>query len=97
MALERRRDDDVSCGEIETAHPGYLGSQDTFYVGTMKGVGPNSPYRKGWAISCRSAKLIGLTPWGFAPAARTRTAQEPRRPHGHQEVRALLLPLGQLR
>ena len=25
--------------EIETAHPGYLGSQDTFYVGTLKGVG----------------------------------------------------------
>lgn len=26
-------------GEIETNHPGYLGSQDTFYVGTLKGVG----------------------------------------------------------
>ena len=26
-------------GEIETAYPGYLGSQDTFYVGTLKGVG----------------------------------------------------------
>ncbi len=26
-------------GEIETAHPDYLGSQDTFYVGTLKGVG----------------------------------------------------------
>jgi molybdenum-dependent DNA-binding transcriptional regulator ModE len=38
-ALERKRDDDVACGEIETAHPGYLGSQDTFYVGTFKGVG----------------------------------------------------------
>ncbi len=24
---------------IETGHPGYLGSQDTFYVGTLKGVG----------------------------------------------------------
>jgi len=24
--------------EIETAHPGYLGSQDTFYIGNMKGV-----------------------------------------------------------
>jgi hypothetical protein len=39
VALERKRDDDVACGEIETAHPGYLGSQDTFYVGTLKGVG----------------------------------------------------------
>lgn len=38
-ALERKRDDDSACGEIETAHPGYLGSQDTFYVGTLKGVG----------------------------------------------------------
>lgn len=38
-ALERKQEDDLACGEIETAHPGYLGSQDTFYVGTMKGVG----------------------------------------------------------
>ena len=26
-------------GEIDTAHPGSLGSQDTFYVGTIEGVG----------------------------------------------------------
>ena len=39
QALERKADDDVAYGEIETAHPGYLGSQDTFYVGTLKGVG----------------------------------------------------------
>ena len=38
-ALERKQDDDLAHGEIETAHPGYLGSQDTFYVGTIKGVG----------------------------------------------------------
>ena len=38
-ALERKQDDDLAVGEIETAHPGYLGSQDTFYVGTIKGVG----------------------------------------------------------
>src|SRR5207253_5736058 len=38
-ALERKKEDDLDCGEIETAHPGYLGSQDTFYVGTLKGVG----------------------------------------------------------
>lgn len=38
-ALEKKKTDDEACGEIETAHPGYLGSQDTFYVGTMKGVG----------------------------------------------------------
>ena len=39
QALERKRHDDEACGEIQTAHPGYLGSQDTFYVGTIKGVG----------------------------------------------------------
>lgn len=39
QALERKQDDDVAHGEIETEHPGYLGSQDTFYVGTIKGVG----------------------------------------------------------
>lgn len=38
-ALERKQDADLASGEIETAHPGYLGSQDTFYVGTLKGVG----------------------------------------------------------
>lgn len=39
QALEKKQEDDVAHGEIETAHPGYLGSQDTFYVGTIKGVG----------------------------------------------------------
>lgn len=39
VALERKKHDDEACGEIETQHPGYLGSQDTFYVGTLKGVG----------------------------------------------------------
>lgn len=39
QALEKKKQDDEACGEIETAHPGYLGSQDTFYVGTIKGVG----------------------------------------------------------
>ena len=39
QALEKKKLDDEACGEIETAHPGYPGSQDTFYVGTLKGVG----------------------------------------------------------
>lgn len=39
VALEKKAEDDLVQGEIETAHPGYLGSQDTFYVGTIKGVG----------------------------------------------------------
>lgn len=39
VALERKADEDIVSGQIETAHPGYLGCQDTFYVGTLKGVG----------------------------------------------------------
>lgn len=38
-ALEKAQEEKEACGEIETYHPGYLGSQDTFYVGTLKGVG----------------------------------------------------------
>ena len=38
-ALERKKNDQEARGEIETHHPGYLGAQDTYYVGTIKGVG----------------------------------------------------------
>lgn len=38
-ALEKAQQEKEESGEIETYHPGYLGSQDTFYVGTLKGVG----------------------------------------------------------
>lgn len=38
-ALESAREEKQAHGEIETEHPGYLGAQDTFYVGTLKGVG----------------------------------------------------------
>ena len=36
---QRKKQDDEACGEIDTVHPGYLGSQDTFYGGHFKGVG----------------------------------------------------------
>ena len=39
VAMERQRSTDEVHGEIETEHPGYLGSQDTYYVGTIKGIG----------------------------------------------------------
>jgi transposase InsO family protein len=39
IALERKKDAREAMGEIETEHPGYLGSQDTYYVGNIKGVG----------------------------------------------------------
>jgi len=38
-ALEKKKEDEQSKGEIETHHPGYLGAQDTYYVGYIKGVG----------------------------------------------------------
>jgi len=39
IALERKKEKQEAHGEIETEHPGYLGSQDTYYVGNIKGVG----------------------------------------------------------
>lgn len=39
IALERKKEKQEAHGEIETEHPGYLGSQDTYYVGIIKGVG----------------------------------------------------------
>ncbi len=39
QALEKAKQEKEAHGEIETAHPGYLGAQDTYYVGTIKGVG----------------------------------------------------------
>lgn len=38
-ALEKAKADKEAWGEFETECPGYCGAQDTFYVGTLKGVG----------------------------------------------------------
>jgi hypothetical protein len=38
-ALEKAKADKEAHGEFESECPGYCGSQDTFYVGTLKGVG----------------------------------------------------------
>jgi transposase InsO family protein len=38
-AMEKAKEEKKAQGEIETHHPGYLGAQDTYYVGTIKGVG----------------------------------------------------------
>ena len=38
-ALEKAKDKREAHGEIESEHPGYLGSGDTYYVGTIKGIG----------------------------------------------------------
>lgn len=39
VALEKAKEEKKADGEIETHHPGYLGAQDTYYVGNIKGVG----------------------------------------------------------
>ncbi|XZE51507.1 IS481 family transposase [Planctomycetaceae bacterium SH139] len=39
VALEKAKLEKEAHGQIETEHPGYLVAQDTFYVGTIKGVG----------------------------------------------------------
>ena len=39
QALEKAKEEREAHGEIETEHPGYLGAQDTFYVGTIKNIG----------------------------------------------------------
>jgi transposase InsO family protein len=39
QALERAKADKEAYGEFESECPGYCGAQDTFYVGTLKGVG----------------------------------------------------------
>ena len=39
QAMEKAKEQREAQGEIETEHPGYLGSQDTYYVGTIKGIG----------------------------------------------------------
>ena len=39
QAMEKAKQQREAHGEIDTEHPGYLGAQDTYYVGTIKGVG----------------------------------------------------------
>lgn len=38
-ALEQAKQEQEAAGEFESECPGYCGAQDTFYVGTLKGVG----------------------------------------------------------
>ena len=53
-----------SWGEIDTAHPGYLGSQDTFHVGTLKGVGRvyQQTYIDTYAKVAQAKPRYGLSP-----------------------------------
>jgi hypothetical protein len=44
VALEKAKADKEAHGEFESECPGYCGAQDTFYVGTLKGVGRIYPH-----------------------------------------------------
>src|SRR5207302_1280788 len=39
LPMEKAKQEKEAHGEIETEHPGYLGAQDTYYVGTIKSIG----------------------------------------------------------
>src|SRR4051812_15574765 len=43
-ALEKAKTEKEAHGEFESECPGYCGAQDTFYVGTLKGVGRKRIY-----------------------------------------------------
>ena len=38
-AMEKKKEEDKARGQIEAEHPRYLGNQDTYYLGTIKGIG----------------------------------------------------------
>ena len=39
QALEAAKEEKEACGEVESPHPAFLVAQDTYYVGTTKGIG----------------------------------------------------------
>ena len=62
VALEKAKADKEAHGEFESECPGYCGAQDTFYVGTLKGVGRIyqqtfiDTYSKGGSPSCMTGR-----------------------------------------
>jgi hypothetical protein len=66
--LEKARQQKVAEGEIESEHPGYLGSQDTFYVGTLKESFAQSPKSQIARDNAGGEKTLpqgGEKKWGF--------------------------------
>ena len=45
VALEKARQNNEARGEFDSECPGYCVGQDTFYVGTLKGVGRSTSRR----------------------------------------------------
>ena len=66
VALEKAKSDKAAHGEFESECPGYRGAQDTFYVGTLKGVG--RIYQQTFIDTCAKvafAKLENSVEAGF--------------------------------
>jgi len=59
-ALEKAKLEKEAHGEIETEHPGYLGSQDTYYVGNLKGVGLDLENIEHTRTKARSPQTNGI-------------------------------------
>ena len=66
-ATERAREEKEARGETETERPGYLGAQDTYYVGNIKGVG--HIYQQTFVDTCTKAALCKLHDRKNAPVA----------------------------
>ncbi len=58
IALEKAKEEKKAHGEIETHYPGYLGAQDTYYVGNIKGVG--HIYQQTFIDTCSKAAFTKL-------------------------------------
>ena len=61
-ALEKAQSQREAHGEIETHHPGYLGSQDTYFVGTMRE----------WVGFTSKLSLIPIVVWPWRSCMRKR-------------------------
>ena len=45
VALEKAKQDKEAYGEFDSEHPGYCLAHDTFYVGTLEGLGASTSRR----------------------------------------------------
>jgi transposase InsO family protein len=71
QAMDKAKEQREAQGEIETEHPGYLGAQDTYYVGTIKGIG--RIYQQTFIDTC--------TKMGFATPSRCPAGKLPTSKH----------------
>ncbi|WP_269724270.1 hypothetical protein [Nitrosococcus watsonii] len=85
-ALEKTKEQREAKGEIESEYPGYLGSQDTYYVGTMKGVGciyqqtfVDTSSRVAWPCA-NPIRKKAPSPWRIGSTTKCSLAAPARRP-----------------